>query len=110
MFGKRFWTFNGLYILLALACLPLLLEWVPPNRWVGFQLPGAYLEPELWYEVNRVGGKLLISAMAICAALNLLLFWVGPERAKGIAGWINAGLIVLGFWLVTVELVGRFSG
>ena len=110
MFGKRFWTFSGLYILLALACLPLLLEWIPPNQWFGFQLPGAYLEPELWYEVNRTGGQLLISAMAICAALNLLLFQVGAERVKGIAGWINAGLIVLSFWLVTVELVDRFPG
>lgn len=90
---------------MVLAALPLLLQLVPPNRWYGFRLPGTRLNPELWYSVNAVGAKLFISAMVVCAMLNLLLFWKGTEPMKNLAGWINGLLIVISFWLVSLELL-----
>lgn len=105
MFDRRFWTYLSLYVVLILAVQPLVLGWVPPNEWYGFRLPGARINPAAWYEVNRMGGLFFTAAMLICAALNTLLFWKGPERMVRIAGWINAGLILLSFWLVSLELV-----
>jgi SdpI/YfhL protein family len=104
-FGRRFWTLSSLYVVLAGASLPLLLGLVPPNGWYGFRLPGLRLDPAVWYEINSLGARLFIAAMVICAALNALLFWKGTDALLRIAEWINAGLIFLSFWLVSVELV-----
>ena len=105
MFGRRFWTITSLYAVLAAATLPLVLGLVPPNRWYGFRLPGARFDPEIWYQVNALGGKLFIAALLICAGINALIFWKGTEALLRIVTWINAGLILLSFWLVTLELV-----
>jgi hypothetical protein len=107
MFGKRFWSIFGLYGVLVLASLPLALSLVPPNRWYGFRLPGARFSPELWYEINALGGKLFIGALLVCVLLNLIILWKGPEAMQRILVWINAGLILLSFWLVSLELVQR---
>ncbi len=110
MFGKGFWTAISLYAVLVAATLPLVLGGVPPNRWYGFRLPGAQIDPAAWYEINALGGRLFIAAMVICAGLNVLLFWKGPPALLRISGWINGGLILLSFWLVSLELVRHVSG
>jgi hypothetical protein len=95
----------GLYGVLMLAALPLLFQWVPPNRWYGFRFPGAQLNPTLWYEINALGGKLFASGLLICAAINVLLIWRGPKEVVAYMPWVNAALILLNFWLVTSELL-----
>jgi hypothetical protein len=105
MFGRRFWWITGLYAVLLVATLPLALGLVPPNRWFGFRLPGARFDPRLWYEVNTLGGKLFIAALLICAAINALVHWKGTAPLLQIIPWINAGLILLSFWLVSLELL-----
>lgn len=107
MFNKRFWNFSGIYGVLAVATVPLILEMVPPNRWYGFRLPGAMTQPQLWYALNRHGGLMMLIAMVVCALLNGLVFWIGGELLVKIAGWINGGLILLSFWLITLELLGQ---
>lgn len=105
MFGKRFWTIMSLYAVLVAASVPLALEWVPPNDWYGFRLPGARIHPGSWYELNALGGRLFIGAMLACAALTALIAWKGTEPMQRILPWITAGLIALSFWLVSLELV-----
>lgn len=102
---RRFWMYLGLNGVMILASLPLTFRLVPPNRWYGFRLPGALIDPKLWYEVNAMGGKLFITAMVVCAVVNVVLFWQAREIAARWAGWINAVLILVSFWLVSVELV-----
>jgi hypothetical protein len=104
---KPIWMYLGLYAVLIVAALPLLLQGVPPNRWYGFRFPGAQLNPTLWYEINALGGKLFISGLLICGAINVLLVWKGPQQALTYLPWINAALILLNFWLVTSELLLR---
>lgn len=105
MFGRRFWTLTSLYAVLIVATLPLVLGQVPPNRWYGFRLPGARLDPTTWYELNARGGRLFIGALIVCAAINALIFWKGTDALLRIIGWITAGLILLSFWLVSLELL-----
>ena len=105
MFGRRFWTITSLYGVLIAATVPLALRLVPPNGWYGFRLPGALIDVQSWYEVNALGGKLFIAALVICAAVNALIFWKGTEAMLRIVAWINAGLILLSFWLVSLELL-----
>ncbi len=105
MFGRRFWTLTSLYAVLIAATVPLALGLVPPNNWYGFRLPGARIDLQSWYEINVLGGKLFIAGLVICAAINALIFWKGTEAMLRIVAWINAGLILLSFWLVTLELL-----
>ena len=104
MFWKT-WKYIGLNVVLIAASLPLVFRLVPPNRWYGFRLPGTGTSPALWYEINVLGGKMFILSMAICAGVNLLFLWEGLAKARPYLGWINAGLIVLSFWIVSQALV-----
>lgn len=99
------WWYLGLYGALILAGFPLVFEWVPPNRWYGFRLPGAMISPENWYAVNALGGKLLILSMALCGVLNLLFVLPTMDKVRPYQGWINLGLIFLSFWIVSRMLV-----
>jgi SdpI/YfhL protein family len=105
MFGRRFWTITSLYGVLIAATVPLVLGLVPPNDWYGFRLPGARFDPILWYEINALGGKMFIVALVLCAAANALIFWKGGEVLLRSVSWVNAGLILLSFWLVSLELL-----
>ncbi len=101
------WVYLSLYGVLVLAGLPLVFQLVPPNRWFGFRLPGTGASPALWYEINTLGGKMFILSMVICAGLNLLFSWSGFARLRPHLGLINAGLILLSFWIVSQALVQR---
>lgn len=104
MFDRRFWMLTGLYLVLSLAALPLALGWVPPNSWFGYGPPGARLDPAKWYALNALFGGLMMAAMAVCATLNLLLHWLGTPLMVRYAGWINAAMILLAFWLISLSL------
>lgn len=106
MFNSQWKILLGLYGVLILASLPLIFRWIPPNRWYGFRLPGARLNPVVWYHINEMGGKFFAVAMGVCILVNLLIFWKGSSEIQNHLGWINAGLILLSFWLVSLELYG----
>lgn len=107
----RLLSIVGLYGVLCLAALPLALGWVPPNRWYGFlRLPAVRRNPEWWYEINELGGRLFLAAMLICLALNLLIYWWGPETIQRQMIWINGAFILMSFWLISLELVQRIPG
>ena len=104
---KPFWRILGLYVVLALATLPLLLGWVPPNRWYGFRFPDALTSPELWYRLNALGGRNLLVALGVCVAVNFLVVWKGTPGMVRNLGWINAALILFSFWSVTLDLLDQ---
>jgi len=107
----RFLSIIGLYAVLSLASLPLALGAVPPNRWYGFlRIPSIRNHSEAWYGINALGGRLFLSAMLICAAINLLIYWKGSEIMHRMIVWINAGMIFMSFWLISLELINRFPG
>src|SRR6266516_4703549 len=49
-------------VLVAVLGVPLLLDWVPPNRFYGFRTPATLASPQLWYDVNRAAGWALLIA------------------------------------------------
>jgi hypothetical protein len=105
--GRRFLTYLGLYGALILAAIPLALGWIPPNRWYGFRFPGALFSPQLWYEINALGGKMFIAGLLLCASITALAVWRAPKTMQPYLPWLNAALILLNFWLVTTELLSR---
>jgi hypothetical protein len=55
-------------VLVGMLGVPLLLDWVPPNRFYGFRTPATLASPQLWYDVNRATGW----AMLIAGLLGLI--------------------------------------
>lgn len=108
MFPRRFWVVTGLYAVLIAATLPLALRLVPPNSWYGFRLPGLRFDPALWYDINALGGRNFVIAMVVCAGINALIHWKGTPAILGLAVWINGALIVLAFWLVSLDVLAAW--
>lgn len=65
--------------IIALACIPLMLNVVPPNRLYGFRTQQTLASRELWFRANRFGG----CALFVAAGASAALFVVEPEYASG---------------------------
>jgi len=52
--------------------IPLVLKWVPKNRWYGVRLKKSLKSDENWYAINAYGGKWMIAAGAVLAAIGAL--------------------------------------
>ncbi|MCH8841995.1 MAG: hypothetical protein IID61_03360 [SAR324 cluster bacterium] len=50
-------------------------------------------------------GFQIVIAMANFGSVNGVLIWRGNPILKRYLGWVNGSMIVLSFWLVTVEMV-----
>jgi hypothetical protein len=107
--NRQLLMYLGLYGLLILAALPLALGWIPPNRWYGFRFPGALFAPQLWYEMNALGGRMFIGGLLVCAAITALAVWRAPKQFQPYLPWLSAALILINFWLVTTELLARLN-
>ena len=101
--------YGGLYGILILCSLPLIYEWVPPNKWVGFRFAPALANLDVWYEINRMGGRLFLIAMLFCLAVNLFLIWKAPPQVQANLPAINFALIAVSLWLVSVELLNYLT-
>lgn len=108
--GKKLLTYLGLYVVLLLAAVPLALGWIPPNRWYGFRFPGAFYNPQLWYQINAMGGRMFIGGMVVCALVTGLAVWKAPPNLQPYLPWLGATLIMVNFWLVTTEVLTLLPG
>ncbi len=44
----------------VVVSIPLIVGWIPPNRWYGVRLPESSTSEENWYSINRLGGWVMI--------------------------------------------------
>jgi hypothetical protein len=96
----------GLGLLIAILAVPLLLGWIPRNRFYGIRVPAAFASEENWYAINVFGAKrLLLFAAAIsllgclCQGLPDPPFWLP----------IVCLVAVLPLLLLTVRSITRFA-
>jgi len=89
--------------LLILVALPLVLGWVPMNRWYGVKLPKAYVSDENWIALNAFGGKLLMMAGAVILLMTGLRFVIHPEWKRFL--WVS---MCVELSMVFAVLVGCF--
>ena len=89
-------------LLFALLGIPLILEWIGPNRAYGFRTEKTLSDPSIWYAANRASGW----GMSIAGVLILLgtwVLWARRERSTpGVASWLALGLFA-------VALVGALA-
>ena len=74
MHDYRVVVISGIFTLLTFGFgLPLALGKVRRNRWFGFKL-NTYIinDDDIWYAVNRVGGRVLVAASPLFLAIAVV--------------------------------------
>jgi uncharacterized membrane protein len=76
------WLFTGL--VLAVLAIPLIRGQVGMNYWYGVRVKRSYESEELWYKINRQGGKLLLVGGLIVAFLGATALFLDLEGHTGL--------------------------
>ena len=78
--------YAGMALLLILMCVPMILERVPPNNWIGFRTPRTLSDPKVWYIANRIAGQYLAVAgvliLITTGIISLFHSSVSPKAAS----------------------------
>ena len=71
------------YAIIALVAIPLAMRLIPPNPVYGVRTRRTAENPSLWYNVNAVGGQLILVACGLGAIILMMYqgtwlrsFWV----------------------------------
>ncbi len=59
--------------LLLLLSVPLMLRWIPPNRFFGLRIPSTLRNVSVWYDVNARHARHLFVLGLLLVLLELLL-------------------------------------
>ncbi|MDR3412526.1 MAG: SdpI family protein [Formivibrio sp.] len=76
MIHQPFFVPSLLFVLLS---LPLILDWVPRNRYYGIRTCRALKDDASWYRINRSGGWSLIGSGLFYLAIAALFPLSGPD-------------------------------
>lgn len=60
------------YAIIALVCVPLAMRLIPPNPVYGVRTRRTADDPALWYNVNAVGGQLMLVACGLGAIILMM--------------------------------------
>ena len=63
----------------VVVSVPLILRWIPMNRWYGIRTRKAFASEENWYEINAYGGK----AFFLFGVFLLAVAWLGRDLMPG---------------------------
>ena len=85
--------------LVAIAAIPLALQFVPPNRFYGVRTAQTLANRELWFRVNRFVGCVFLAAAALTTCVYLSI----PELASG--GSFSGMLVLVGPMLGAIAAV-----
>ena len=59
--------------LLLVLSIPMMLRWIPRNRFFGFRIPSTLRHPSVWYDANALCGRHLFALGAGMVALEFIL-------------------------------------
>lgn len=88
-------------------CVPLYRGEIGMNRWYGIRLPWAFESEEMWFKVNRVGGRLGIVCGTVYGALMAGLAVVAPNSPSWIATLAWSPVAMAAVWLVLTVAATR---
>jgi hypothetical protein len=78
--------------ILILVSIPLLLRWVPRNRFYGFRIPSTLRSDSVWYDANALCARHMITLGVLMVALEFVLppsARVVTLRAVGFVGLVT---------------------
>jgi uncharacterized membrane protein len=75
--------------LLIVLSIPLILRWVPQNRFYGFRIPATCADQSIWYDANSLCGRHMLALGLLMVLLDFLL-----PRSMGVQvlwtiGWVG---------------------
>jgi uncharacterized membrane protein len=60
-------------LILVVLAIPLMLGWVPPNRFYVLRVPATLNNPSVWKDVHRVHGRHLLVLGLLMVGLEFIL-------------------------------------
>jgi uncharacterized membrane protein len=75
---------------LGVLALPLLLRWIPPNRFYGMRTATTLSRRDIWYSANAFAG----AALLIASLVSMIVFTLVPGRWLATAWTANSVLLV----------------
>jgi hypothetical protein len=64
---------EALGIVLILSSIPLMLRWVPPNRFFGFRIPVTLRDTSIWYDANALCARHMLVLGLLLVSLEFVL-------------------------------------
>jgi hypothetical protein len=87
---RRISDVEALGPVLVVLSVPLMLRWVPPNRFVGFRIPSTLRNRSVWYDANALNGRHMFLLGLFLVFLEFVLPpWarIGTLRVVAFAGF-----------------------
>lgn len=99
--------FAGVTVLMMAMAVPLMRGWVGPNSIYGVRTPKTLSDEGIWYQSNRIGGRLLFRTGLVQFIAVVALFGVPSLRADFVAYSLSCGAMILGGILLAGVLMIR---
>ena len=84
--------------ILIVLSIPLVLRWVPPNRFYGFRIPATCRTTRLWYDANALNGRHLLVLGLLMVTLELVLPRSMRTPVLAATGWVGLVGIIAADW------------
>jgi uncharacterized membrane protein len=83
---------------LILLSIPLILRWIPQNRFVGFRIPATRSNKSVWYDANALCGRHYLLLGLLMVVLEFLLPRSMRTPVLATIGWIGFVGITVADW------------
>ena len=83
---------------LILFSIPMILRWVPQNRFYGFRIPATIRNKSVWYDANALCGRHMFLLGVLMVGLEFLLPPAIRIQILRTVGAIGVGVILVADW------------
>lgn len=83
---------------LILLSIPMILRWVPRNRFYGFRIPATCSNESVWYDANALCGRHMFLLGTLMVTLEFLLPAAVRIQTLRTIGIIGMGIILVADW------------
>jgi hypothetical protein len=84
--------------ILIVLSVPLILRWIPPNRFFGLRIPPTCANPSVWYDANALHGRHLMVLGLAMVGLEFVLPLSMRTPVLATIGWVGFFGIVAADW------------
>jgi hypothetical protein len=84
--------------ILVVLSIPLMLRWVPQNRFYGLRIPATFCNESVWYDVNASHGRHLLLLGGLMVALEFALPLAIRTPVLATIGFVGLAGIVAFDW------------
>jgi uncharacterized membrane protein len=83
---------------LVVLSIPLILRWIPQNRFFGLRIPATMRDESVWYDANAMCGRHLLLLGLLMVVLEFLLPRSMRTPVLATIGWVGFFAIIAADW------------